>query len=58
MSARRTLAAIILLAAMAVAVRAEPVDCATMPLSVHGVEDAACSILTRFDYDAFTVNQH
>lgn len=58
MSARRTLAAIILLAAMAVAVRAEPVDCATMPLSVHGVEDVACSILTRFDFDAFHVNQH
>ena len=58
MSARWTLAVFILMAAMGVAVRAEPVDCATMPLSIHGVEDAACSIETRFDFDAFHVNQH
>lgn len=58
MSARWALAAFMLMAAMGVGARAEPVDCAAMPFSVNGVEDAACSIETRFDFDAFQVNQH
>ena len=63
MNARRTPAVpaalvFMFIAALGVAVSAEPLDCATMPLSVHGVEDAACSIETRFDFDSFHVNQH
>ena len=37
---------------------AEPIDCAAMPVSLQGVEDAACSLETRFEYDAFLANQH
>ena len=58
MSPLWSLAAFMFMAAMGMGVRAEPLDCATMPLSVDGVEDAACSVARRFDFDAFHVNQH
>ena len=58
MSARWTLAAFMLLAGMGVGAAAEPIDCAGMPVALREVEDASCSIETRFDFDAFHANSH
>ena len=58
MSARCAALAILLMAGMGVGAAAEPLDCGAMPITLRSVQDAACSIVTRFDYDAFHVNQH
>ena len=37
---------------------AAPLDCAAMPISLSGAENSQCSVTTRFDFDAFHINQH
>lgn len=57
MSARGGLAAYMLMVAMGSAA-AEPADCAGIPISIREIEDATCTVETRFDFDAFHVNRH
>lgn len=58
MSARWALAAYMMLMMGITGAAAEPADCEGFRLSLAGVHDPTCTIETRFDFDAFHVNQH
>ena len=55
---RRLVLIAIVMVMLGTAAAAEPADCGGFPISLRGIEAAACSIETRFDFNAFYVNVH